>query len=400
MTQAGMILGTAAYMSPEQARGKPVDRRADIWAFGCVLYEMITGQRAFEDEDVSLTLSKVLRLEPDAAALPSGTPPRVRQVLRVCLQKDLRKRASDIHDVRLALEGTFESQTVSGPSALMPALPAWRRMLPFAATAAAAVLVTGLAAWSLWPPALAPRHVTRLDYVLPDGQQLRNPQRSALTISPDGRAFVYLTAQGFRLREMGELASRLIAGTNGATNAFFSPDGQTLAFFSQGQLRKVALSGGTPVTLSEATDSGGSWTTDGTILFVGPSGLMRVSSNGGTPELLVPAREGEQMYGPRMLPAGDAVLFSVTTDRGPSRWSKARVEVHSLETGARTVVLTGGHDARYLDSGHLVYAVSDTLMGVARPRSADGHRRSRAARPGHSAARRSECRRRELRRLG
>jgi serine/threonine-protein kinase len=370
MTQAGMILGTAAYMSPEQARGKPVDKRADIWAFGCVLYEMLTGRRAFEAEDVSLTLAEVMKSEPDLGALPQDAPPGVRTALRLCLQKSPRQRGGDIAAIRLALEGAFDTPSGSGPSIPTPVLPPWRRVLPLAATAAVAVLATGLMAWSLRPSAPA-QPATRFDYVLPEGQQFRNTQRPIVAVAEDGRAFVYTAPPGLYVRFLGDLEPRLIPGTAPALTAFFSPDGQWLAFFTSGELQKVAMSGGPPVTVTQVTGGAvggalsGSWAPDNTILFAEARGIVRVSSNGGTPELIVPAQEGEQMHGPRLLPAGDAVLFSVTTARGPSRWDQGQVEVHSLTTGSRTLVLKGGHDARYLESGHLVYAVRDQLLAVA-----------------------------------
>ncbi len=195
------ILGTAAYMSPEQARGKTVDKRADIWAFGAVLYEMLTGTRAFEDEDVSMTLSKVLQREPDFDALPLTVPARVSQALRVCLRKDPKQRAGDIRDVRLALEGAFET-TVPGTAAPAPAIqprPLWRRALPVVATAVVASAMVGAAAWTLKPT--PPLTVSRFALTLGEGQQFMVNNNQTLAVSPDGTR-----RQGFQLRGRGVVA--------------------------------------------------------------------------------------------------------------------------------------------------------------------------------------------------
>ncbi len=363
MTRLGVILGTAAYMAPEQARGKVVDKRADIWAFGCVLYEMLTGRRAFEDEDVSMTLSKVLQREPDFDALSSNLPGRVRQTLHVCLQKDLRKRASDIHDVRLALEGAFETSQAAQSHGLEQ--PLWRRARPIAATAVVAVLLTGLAAWSLWP-SVGPQPALRFYHDLAADQGFRSIGRPVLALSPDGRHFVYNTTAGLFLRSMGALEARVIPGTEGPlVNPFFAPDGETVGFWQGGQLKRISVRGGAAVVICAARiPFGASWGKDNTILFGQESGIMRVAANGGTPELVVPSKEGEQVYGPQLLPDRDSVLFSVTTASGATRWDEAQIVVQSLSTRQRTVVLQGS-DARYLPTGHLLYALRDALFAVA-----------------------------------
>jgi serine/threonine protein kinase len=371
MTQAGMILGTAAYMSPEQARGKPVDKRTDIWAFGCVLYEMLTGKRAFEAEDVSLTLAEVMKSEPDFAALPSDTPPGVRQALRVCLQKDPRQRGGDIAAIRLAMEGAFVDHAQSpGTSPVVPPTLLSGRLAPLAAALAAGAVLTGGVAWSLWPASLTP-DVNRFEYTLPDGLQFRNTGRNVMALSPDGRHLVYNTQTGLRVRSLGELGTRVIAGTEeGLASPFFSPDSQSVAYFtSTGELKRVALSGGQPVLVASGlpgfvAGGGASWGEDGRILVSGPEGILRVPDSGGTPELVIQASEGESVYGPQLLPDGDSVLFSVA--RGP--WNQGRggeIVVQSLRTGDRTPLVSGGSDARYLSSGHLVYSIDDGLFAVA-----------------------------------
>ena len=375
MTQAGMLLGTAAYMSPEQARGKPVDKRADVWAFGAVLFEMLTGQRAFAGEDVSDVLASVLAREPDWKLLPPELPAGVRSYIRRCLHKDWKQRIRDIGDVSLALDGAFEAVVPDVAHAAAPVRSVWRRALPVAATAVAATLITGLAAWRLWP-SVEQRSSTRFDYLLPDGQQLvgTQPQRPFIAASPDGRSFVYQTTEGLYLRSMANLEARLIPGTQERlTTPFFSPDGQWVGYFvSSGpandttQLKKISVSGGAAVILCAATiPFGASWTHDNTILFGQHAGIMRVSANGGTPQLVIQAAENEQVYGPQLLPDGASVLFSVTREMGPSRWDQAQVVVQSLSSGKRSVVVQGGSDARYLPTGHLVYALRDGVFGVA-----------------------------------
>ena len=353
MTAAGVLLGTAAYMSPEQARGHAVDKRTDIWAFGAVLYEMLTGRRAFPGDDVSDVLASVLAREPDWTVLPDHVPAGATVVIKRCLQKDRKLRLRDIGDVSLALSGAFASDGPQVVPATPASRPAWRRALPATLAAAIAVILTGLFSWAT-RTAPEPRSATRFDYVLPAGQEFANTARPVIAAIPDGRGFMYQAQDGLYLRPMGELAARLIRGADGV-NPFVSPDGEWVGFFGAGGLRKVNVSGGAPVALCAATiPSGASWAADGTILFGQREAIMRVSADGGTPELLIRAADNEELYGPQLMPDGQFVLFSVTTARGPNRWDQGQVVVQSLATGARTVVVNGGMDARYLSTGHIV----------------------------------------------
>ena len=364
MTQMGMILGTAAYMSPEQAKGRAADKRSDVWAFGAVLFEMLTGSRAFAGDGISEVFASVLAREPNLTAVPDSVPARVRQVLKACFQKEPKQRVHDIADVRLALEGAFETAAPQVAGTMAVGQPAWRQPLPVAVSAAVvALLVAGLVAWSLWPSA-EPGVVSRFDYELPENQAFRNTGRPVIAISPDARAFVYNATGGLYLRTIGELEARLMAGTEeGLVQPVFSPDGDAVAYFQGNQLKRVATSGGAPVVITEqAGVLGATWGADDTILFGQGDGIHRVPATGGTSELIIPTMEGERIYGPQLLPDGDSVLFSVDTS---GNWDQAQIVVESLATGERTVLVEGGNDARYVPTGHLIYALGDGLFAVA-----------------------------------
>jgi len=366
-TMAGVILGTAAYMSPEQAKGKQVDQRADIWAFGVLLYEILTGQLAFGAEDVPTTLARVIANETDLDSLPAAISPAVRQTIQLCLQKDVRKRVADIRDVRLAIEGAFD--TVS-PQATEAAVvqSLWRRAFPSAVTAVVAVLATGLIAWTLWP-ASETSAINRFDFDLPEDRLFRQSNRPLIALSPDGRHFVYDSEDGIVLRPMGDLEARLIPGSSSdAISPFFSPDGRSVGYydFSKGQLERIAIGGGAPVAISEMSNAQGlTWEPDGTILVGQLDGIYRVPATGGELELIISVVDDEGLiYGPELLPGGDSVLFSVITP-GAITWDVGQVVAQSLSTGERTVLVEGGSDAHYLPTGHLVYAFEDGLFAVA-----------------------------------
>ena len=364
-TKMGVIMGTAAYMSPEQAKGKTVDKRADVWAFGAVLYEMLTGQRAFAGDDVSETLATVLKSDPAWQALPAETPPAIKRLLHRCLEKDPRLR---LRESGTAIVEIHEAQTTPFAATIevgaTPQPVGWRQAMPWITGAVVGGVIIGLAVWNLRPP--EPRSVSRFDYDLPESHPFRNTGQPVIAVSADGSHFVYNTREELFLRSMGELEARLIPGTEESlTSPFFSPDGQWVGYWAAtGQLKKMAVSGGAPVILCEATNPFGvSWGLDDTILFGQPAGIMRVSANGGIPELVI-ATEGEQVHGPQMLPDGESVLFTVTSSTGVSRWDDAQIVVHSLESGERKVLLEGGSDARYLPTGHLVYAFEDGLFAL------------------------------------
>ena len=361
VTEAGVILGTAAYMSPEQARGRFVDQRTDVWAFGCLLFEMLTGQPAFGGDDVMAILARVIDRDTDLSSMPGTISPAVRHTLKLCLEKDPKRRIADIRDVRLALAGVFESELPR--SVELEATPRWRTAVGITAAIVVTAAVVGLGTWFSLQP--APGEIVRFDYDIPEGQIFRGIQRSVIALSPDGRRFVYNTPDGFYIREMGELEARLIPGTETtAVTPVFSPDGQSVAYVTaDGRLRRISISGGAPVVIAEVNAPYGlSWGADGTILIGQLPGIFRVSANGGEPELVIAARDGETLYGPSILPDGDSLLF---TSRQGVNWSTAEIVTESLATGERTVLVQGGGDARYVPTGHLVYVLNDGLFAVA-----------------------------------
>ncbi len=376
MTMHGAILGTAAYMSPEQARGRPVDTRADIWAFGVVVFEMLTGRRAFPGDDVSETLASVLARQPDWTQMPAGVPPTLLRYLQRCVEKDVRQRVCDIGDVRLALDGAFDvpPSTTGAATVRSP----WARLWPIVAVAG---WLVALATYLLSTPGTresARVAASSFEIRLPGSQSLQNPQRPVLAISADGRSVAYRAHDGIRVRTLDQLQSRLVPGTSGEpvtgpfTAPFFSPDGQWIGYFADDGLKKIAVGGGTPVTLVGATTAdrtfgvrsfGATWTGDGTILFGHMPGIMRVSADGGTPELIVPAARGETLWAPQLLPGGDAVLFTVLRG-GAGAVRDGEIAVHSLTSGQRTIIAQGASDARYVEPGHLIYGARNALMAV------------------------------------
>jgi serine/threonine-protein kinase len=305
-TGIGFLLGTAAYMAPEQARGRAVDKRVDIWAFGCVLFEMLTGQRPFEGEDVTETVGAVIHKEPQWSALPPNTPPAVRLVLRGCIEKNPKKRIRDIGDVRLALQGAFDPPPAPAAAAVQKP-PAWRRALPFVATsligAIAAAAIAAFVVANRDAPAAPP---SRFVLQLPDTQQLPTTSGTLLTLSPDGRTLVYRARGrdgGFRLyrRALGQLDAVPVGDAEVQEAPFFSPDGQWIGFSVGNVLKKVPTIGGPSQTIAELTTNprGADWSTDGTIVVgLKGAGVMRVPAAGGA-AMSVVAPKGALSIGTR-----------------------------------------------------------------------------------------------------
>ena len=375
MTQAGLVLGTAAYMSPEQARGKAIDKRADIWAFGAVLYEMLTGRRAFGGDEVSDSLASVLAREPDWTLLPATLSPTLTLWLQRCLRKERKERVADIRDIRMALDGAFDTAPVA-PAPVADQRTHWPRTLAIAlAAAVAGAALASVLMRALAPPATQP--VTRSLYQLPAGQGLGTFVRQVVDVSPDGSEIVYQASGNLFVRRLAELTPRQIlsvagvlaaadAPYNTSANPAFSPDGRSVAYFD-GALKRIAIGASTPVTLCAAELPWGiTWSGDTIVFGQGPRGLMRVSENGGKPEQLVSVSTNEVAAHPQMLPGGRAVLFSVAnvTTEPDVRWDVAQVVVQRLDSKERKVLIEGGSHARYLSTGHIVFVQGTTLFAV------------------------------------
>ena len=370
-TKMGVLMGTAAYMSPEQARGKPVDKRADIWAFGVVLLEMVTGQKVFEGEDVSLTLSRVLQHEPNLDAVPPATPPLLRAFLQRCLQKDPKQRIRDIGDVRLAMEGAFESVGQIPDSQGPPdsQIQSWPRSMVWAVGGCVTGVAMGIGAWNLLPADALPDPSQVRFAINRSGQRVFGSQNT-FDVSPDGSKIVFTApAEGgghlLHLRSLNQFDARPLAGTEGATNPFFSPDGEWVAYADGAALRKVALAGGEPVFITEHPRGlGADWGMDDTIVLTGAGRpILRVSAVGATLEPLTSLEDAnaERTHRwPEWLPNGKGVLFTVLA-ASPQH---AGVAVVSLESGERWKLFDGSN-ARYASTGHIVFARGNSLWAVA-----------------------------------
>ena len=366
LTRAGVLLGTAAYMAPEQAMGKAVDRRADLWAFGVVLYEMLTGRRAFEGTEVTEILAGIIKSDPDWSALPAGLPPAIRTCLRRCLQKSPRQRLQAIGDARLALEGAFDVP-VSDAVTVQRAAPAsgnWRRAaLWTVAGVALGGLVAVLFVRTLAPPPNPPP-TARL--TIPLGLVEGFPGRGrGLAISPDGRQVIYRTSEGLWLRPLAEPQARLLPGTAGANWPFFSPDGRSIGFHADWQIKTMLLPNGTPLAICDVDQElgGVTWAEDNTIVYVTRfrGGIWRVAA-GGAPQPLLELAPGEDVGSPQILPGGEWLLFSLSGPAEP--WDEGRIVVQSLDTNERRTLVEGARDASYR-AGRLLFVQEGVL--VARP---------------------------------
>ena len=380
-TQMGMLLGTAAYMAPEQARGRAVDRRADIWAFGVVLYEMLTGRRAFEGDDISITLASVLKEDVNWQALPGDLPQPLRRLLRRCLEKDPKRRLSSIGDARFELEEASapvgeNTDRLPAPAPASGAVaPPYRRADGRLGWTVAAVLALGLGAlgwWSAFGRTTVPPQLLRMTIPseVPGGGSYRDNVNGSVAISPDGATLVFRAGvtEGNTLlyqRRMDQYTATPITGTEIPYAPFFSPDGESLAFASFGSLKKVALAGGAPFTICPlpATLRGASWGEDDFIYFSVSGGpILRVSSAGGTPEPVTKLGPDERSHRwAQVLPGAKAILYTVWSDTG---FDTATIYAESLVTHERQIVARGGSDGRYVKSGHVVYTRPEGLLAV------------------------------------
>jgi serine/threonine-protein kinase len=377
MTQQGLILGTAGYMSPEQASGQGTDQRADVWAFGVVLYEMLTGLPLFRGESVPHILADVLRAPPDWTRLPKKLHPRVRQLLERCLEKKPRNRYFGIADARVDIEAALvdpEGASLPVASAKPARARAWLVLAGLAAAVIVAVPVGVNIALNLRP---APAPVVRFPFFLPEGQTFTRPELSMIAISPDGTRLAYVANNQIQVRSLNETESRPVGGATaggaGVATPVFSPDGQWLAYVeilsaTEGILKRVPVSGGTPVTLFEGGFPGSpSWPTPDSIVFSHPRGILRIPANGGSPEVLVASVDGEVLGASKILPGGDAVLFARAEGNpgGAVFTDDTQIMVQTIGAEDRAVVWNGGGAPNYLPTGHLIYAQGNTLFGIA-----------------------------------
>jgi Tol biopolymer transport system component len=362
-TMQGVILGTAAYMSPEQAKGKAVDKRTDIWAFGAVLYELLTGKVAFHGEDVGDILAAVVMKEPAFDALPANISPSIRVLLQRCLRKDRRQRTPDAATIRIEIEDAIAAPKDSGTAQAAPASTSKLWL----AVAAALIVLLGVTSWALWR-ATRPveRSLVRLDVDLGPDVSLGSPRGTDTILSPDGTRIVYVSQNRLFTRRLDQPNATELAGTQGAIEPFFSPDGQWVAFFTAGKVQKISVEGGSAITLcNTGTGMGGSWGEDGNIIAVlnTTGGLSRIPSAGGPPTPVTDLQSGETSHRwPQILPGGKAVLFTASASN--TAFDAANIEVMSLADHRWKTLVRGGTFGRYLPSGHLVYVNRGTLFAV------------------------------------
>ena len=371
-TLQGVILGTAAYMSPEQARGKSVDKRTDIWAFGCVLYELLTGKQAFHGEDITEILAAVVKSEPDWAALPAAMPGKGRDLLRHCLQKDNRLRLRDAGDAQIEIQDALTAPAVTVAATAAPTTRGWRGRVAWAAAGVFVLTAIAFAIGFVLRTPNPPQQMRLIAEIGADASLYTAFGPSAI-LSPDGTRLAFLASgadqkRRIYVRSLDQLQATALSGTENATDPFFSPDGQWIGFFADGKLKKISVQGGAAVTLCDvANERGGSWGADGTIVFTPDLQvpLSKVSSAGGTPRPLttLDKQTGEiTQRWPQVLPGGKAVLFASGTH--PSSYEDSDIVVYSMASGQRKTVQRGGSYARYLPSGHVVYIHEGALFAV------------------------------------
>ena len=376
-TQAGVILGTAAYMSPEQAKGKAVDKRSDIWSFGCVLFELLTSKQCFSGETLTDVLAAVVRAEPDWDALPNGTPGAIRRLLRRCLTRESKQRLRDIGEARIILSDPHgeETEAEAGRALTAPPQLLWKRSIPWAIVL---FFAAGLTAMTLMYVSRAPKAqaLLRSSINLPAGFSL-DRNNSSLALSPEGQRLVFAAAgddgkgQQLWLRSLDSLTIQPLAGTNGATYPFWSPDGRYVGFFADQKLKKTEISSGTVQTLCDAVDGrGASWSRKDVIVFapqaIGP--LFEVSAAGGTPVQLTSVKSTDETNrNPHFLPNGERLLFF----SGLATNSDNENGIYSIDLATRKLALIARENSEgiYVEPGYLVFVRNGNLM--AQPFDAD-----------------------------
>jgi serine/threonine-protein kinase len=363
MTGVGVILGTAAYMSPEQAKGRPADKRSDIWAFGCVLYEMLTAKRAFEGEDVSETLANVIKTEPNWAALSPEVSSSLRTLVRGCLEKDRARRIADISTALFVINSSeLGADRPPAPPAGSRKRIGWR----IAAAVVMTASLSGAAAW--WastrfrPPPESPA-VARFLFTLPAYQQFSGTLDEVLAISPDSSRIVYRANQALFVRPVGAIESTLIPGSEGTgTGIAFSPDGRSLAFFAAGALKRLDVGGGTAIKLCdlETPSLGISWTSDGIFFAVPGRGILRLAESGGTPKVIVPQQGEEVLSAAQMLPDHHTLLFETARRRE----LEGSIVIQSIDGGNRRTIVEKASNAKYSRSGQIIYVSNRTMYAL------------------------------------
>ena len=377
-TQAGLIMGTAAYMSPEQAKGSHVDSRSDIFSFGCVLFEMLTGQQPFQGETAPDILASVLAREPDFNQLPKQLDPRLREVLRRCLDKQRKRRWQAAGDLRLELEAIASGPVASPATVTVTPRSRASRVVPLAITAVAVAAITTGVMWMLRPVPPV-QGVTRFPITLASDMRFSGFNRRAIALSPDGTRIAYIVGSGIYVRPMADFQADPVKAAitqtgNTPFDLTFSPDGRSVAYWQSDQIRRADLVGGGAFTVCKAENGGGiEWYGD-SIYFAQAAGIMRAPVTGGEPEVVVPATAPEAFVQPQVLPGGRELLFTHADSTGTNpldpRWDKARVVVQSLESKRRTVLLEGAANGRYVPTidathGHLLYVIAGVIF--ARP---------------------------------
>jgi eukaryotic-like serine/threonine-protein kinase len=374
VTAQGTILGTFQYMAPEQLEGKEADTRADIFAFGAVVYETLTGKKAFEGKSQANLIGAIMHGEPAAISVHQPlTPPGLDRILKVCLAKEADDRWQSARDLYRELKWVAHNPT---STVLVARSPLSRQTVMAGVAVAMIAATTGYAAWMLKPlPPLSPKPVARFFEGLPANEQFSGARDHVVAVSPDGAHLAYIANRKLYLRKLARLEPVAIAESEprdialgpdliGPQSVFFSADGQWVGFWQRGRLWKVPVAGGAPITVCLVADPwGASWGTDGTIVYgQGTKGIWRVPALGGTPEHIIKVGEGQLAYGPQTLPGGRLILFTLA--QGPE-WDNAQIAVQSLDTGTRHVLVRGGTDARYVATGHLVYTSRGSLLAVA-----------------------------------